>query len=228
MIRVIGHRWWWEVDYPDHQIVTANELVIPIGEPVGIELSSVDVIHSFWVPQLHGKMDMIPGRVTHFWMQADRPGIYRGQCAEYCGLQHAHMAFVVKALPPEQFVRWLESPGTTARPSPEQSPVRSIEEDRGHRLFLRHGCSVCHAIEGTPASGQAGPDLTRIAYRETLAAGTIDNTPKNLLRWLAAPQEVKPGAKMPATEATKEELEAIVTYLLSLDPSSKGRGGERE
>ncbi len=218
-IRVVGHRWWWEVEYPDHRILTANELVIPMGEPVKLELSSADVIHSFWVPQLHGKMDMIPGTTTKFWLQADREGIYRGQCAEYCGLQHAHMAFVVKSLPPDKFVRWLEN---------SASATTVTEDGRGFQLFKKHGCSVCHAIQGTEAKGWSGPDLTLIATRETLAAGTIENTPQNLLQWLVTPQSIKPGVNMPATEASAEELQMIVDFLLKQNGSSTERGDDDE
>ncbi|MGV3486129.1 MAG: cytochrome c oxidase subunit II [Planctomycetaceae bacterium] len=216
-IRVVGHRWWWEVQYPDHDIAIANELYIPSGEPVRLELTSADVIHSFWVPQLQGKMDMMPGQTTAFWIQADKPGRYRGQCAEYCGLQHAHMAFVVEALPPERFVDWIN------RQQAGESKTLSAELQRGQDLFFKHGCAVCHAIEETDARGTAGPDLTRFAFRQTLAAGTLPNTTDNLLAWLADPQSIKPGANMPPTHATAEELKAIAAYLQSLGEEGSGR-----
>ncbi len=223
--------WWWAVEYPEHGLITANELTIPAGEPVRLELTSADVIHSFWVPQLHGKMDLLPGQITQFWIEADRPGRYRGQCAEYCGRQHALMAFEVVALPPEEFVQWLQTQSTTAKSSmddestAQERPLPQEEDSnltRGERLFFQHGCGVCHAIEGTPAQGLAGPDLTWIASRNTLAAGTIANTRENLLHWLADPQAIKPGAKMPATHAPDEELELIVSYLHSLNRTDEG------
>jgi len=219
-IRVVGHRWWWEVEYPDHRIITANELIIPAGEPVKLELTSADVIHSFWVPQLHGKMDMLPGQTTEFWTQADSPGIYRGQCAEYCGLQHAHMGFVVKALSPERFVDWLSNP-RVADPRFQDLPTTPTQSshpqhERGERLFTQHGCHVCHAVDGTQSKGRVGPDLALLAQRETLAAGTLPNSLDNLIAWLADPQSIKPGANMPPTETTPENLREIAIYLLSL------------
>lgn len=214
-IRVVGHRWWWEVQYPDHSIITANELYIPAGEPVRLELTSADIIHSFWVPQLQGKMDMIPGKVNEFWLEANRPGTYRGQCAEYCGLQHAHMAFEVRALPPDQFVNWIETHSSSS-PATASPDLSNANLEQGKQLFFKHGCAVCHAIEGTPAQGRAGPDLTLFAIRGTLAAGTVLNTTDNLFTWVKNPQSIKPGANMPPTHTTSEELQQIVAYLESL------------
>jgi cytochrome c oxidase subunit II len=217
-IRVIGHRWWWEVEYPDQQIITANELYIPAGEPVRLEMTSADIIHSFWVPQLHGKADMLPGKTTDFWIEADRPGIYRGQCAEFCGVQHALMAFEVIALPPDEFAQWIVD---------HQQPPQTPQSDQllaGKQLFMKHGCGACHAVAGTPAQGRAGPDLTLLGIRKTLAAATTPNTPEDLLAWLIDPQSIKPGANMPPTHASTEELELIVSYLFSLD----GKGGGDE
>jgi cytochrome c oxidase subunit II len=218
-IRVVGHRWWWEVEYPDQQIVMANELIIPAGEPVRLELTSADVIHSFWVPQLHGKMDMIPGLETEFWIEANRPGVYRGQCGEFCGLQHALMAFEVIVLPPDEFADWLNQHSRAAPPS----VAGNLDLERGQELFFRHGCAVCHAIAGTRAVGVAGPDLTMLATRRTLAAATIPNTSENLLAWLVDPQVIKPHANMPATHATLGDLKLIVAFIQSLD----GKGGDR-
>lgn len=209
-IRVIGHQWWWEVEYPEHGVVTANEIHIPAGEPVRLELLSADVIHSFWVPALNGKRDMIPGIVNEFWIQADRPGEYRGQCAEYCGLQHAHMALVVVALPPEEFAAWAHQ-----RDEPETAPDTELERE-GLAIFLRAGCSRCHAIRGTPAAGELGPDLTHIGSRETLGAGTIPNTHGNLMGWIGNAQGVKPGVFMPAMYLPAEELHALTQYLEGL------------
>jgi len=230
-IQVVGHRWWWEVVYQEQRIVTANELVIPVGEPVRLELTASDVIHSFWVPQLHGKTDMLPGQTTVSWLEASRPGIYRGQCAEYCGMQHAHMAFEVIALPPDDFVAWLNqhtsqssiaSIGGTASmatktPATARERVPSTPATAGEQAFFKHGCAVCHAIQGTQAVGRAGPDLTLVAGRKALAAATLPNTRDNLLAWLIDPQAFKPGVKMPPTHAPVTEIEAIVDYLLSLD-----------
>lgn len=209
-VRVIGHRWWWEVQYPEHSIITANEIHIPAGHPVELELTASDVIHSFWTPQLHGKMDMLPGQTTSFWIEADRPGTYRGQCAEFCGVQHAHMAFVVEALAPEEFAAWL-----AANQQLPDAPAGD-ELQRGRQAFFRHGCAACHAIRGTPAAGRAGPDLTTMGSRQTIAAATLPNTTENLLAWVADPQAIKPGANMPATHASEEDLRAIVRYLQSL------------
>lgn len=217
-IRVVGHRWWWEVEYPEQNIVTANEIYIPVGEPVRLEMTASDVIHSFWVPQLHGKTDMLPDHVTVSWLQADRPGVYRGQCAEYCGTQHAHMAFEVIALPPEEFVAWLAR-NTATRREPLAPAART-----GEQAFFQHGCAVCHAIQGTLAVGRAGPDLTLIGARKTLAAATLPNTGENLLAWIIDPQAFKPGVKMPPTHAPVEDLELIVAYLQTLD----GEGGDDE
>ncbi len=213
-IRVVGHRWWWEVEYPEQGIVTANEIVIPAGEPVRLEMTASDVIHSFWVPQLHGKTDMLPGLITVSWLEAENPGIYRGQCAEYCGLQHAHMAFQVIALPPDQFVDWLNTRSrsdATADP-----PTSQTEQQVGERAFFQHGCAVCHAIDGTLAVGDAGPDLTLIGERQTLAAATLPLTRDNLTAWLIDPQAFKPGVKMPPTHAPLEDIQAIVEYLMQL------------
>ncbi|WP_164102417.1 cytochrome c oxidase subunit II [Candidatus Laterigemmans baculatus] len=248
-IRVVGHRWWWEIEYPGQGIVTANEIYIPVGEPVQLELTSADVIHSFWVPQLHGKRDLLPGQTSAFWIEAERAGVFRGQCAEFCGLQHAHMALTVEALPPEEFAAWIagqQRPGDAPADSEladselADSEVADSEladseladselgdsevADRyasprvaaGRSAFFRHGCAACHAIAGTRAVGQAGPDLTYIGSRPTLGAATIPNTRKNLLAWVANPQAIKPGVNMPPTHAPAEEIEAIVSYLQSL------------
>lgn len=209
-IRVVGHRWWWEVEYPDHSIVTANEIHIPAGEPVELELAASDVIHSFWTPQLHGKMDMLPGQTTSFWIEADRPGTYRGQCAEFCGVQHAHMAFVVEALPPEEFADWVAE----QQEVPDEPGTAALQ--RGRQAFFRHGCAACHAIRGTSAAGRAGPDLTSMGSRQTIAAATVPNNSENLLAWIADPQAIKPGANMPPTRAADDELRDIVQYLQSL------------
>lgn len=213
-IQVTGNQWWWDVEYlspnPSARVRTANELHLPVGRAVRIELRSNDVIHSFWVPNLHGKMDLIPGRQTVLWLQADDPGVYRGQCAEYCGLQHAHMAFTVIAEAPDDFARWLAA---QRRPAP---PPGTPEQQRGLQVVERGPCAMCHAIRGTQAGGRTAPDLTHLATRSTIAAGTAPNTRGYLAGWIADPQHLKPGAKMPATGLSAPELQAVLAYLETL------------
>jgi cytochrome c oxidase subunit II len=211
-IRIVGHRFWWEVVYPEHGITTANEIYIPTGVPVLLELSSADVIHSFWVPNLGGKMDLITDKLNLFWIQADRPATFRGQCAEYCGLQHALMGFMVVALEPAAFDKWVAE---RLRPHPE--PDTAIFQ-RGRDAFFHPdaGCYTCHAIRDTPAAGALGPDLTHIGSRLTLAAATVENTHENLVRWILDPQAIKPGNRMPPTIIDPDELDAMVEYLMSL------------
>lgn len=212
-IEVIGHQWWWEVRYPDEGIVTANELIIPAGEPVQIRLSSADVNHSFWVPELHGKLDMIPGRVNTFWIEAEEPDTYWGICAEFCGIQHANMYFLAIALPPQEYAAWL-----AAQQQPAAAPMEAAAE-AGQQIFLDIRCGSCHAIAGTAANGQLGPDLTHLMSRRTLASGILENTPENLTEWLVHPQQIKPGSLMPATppELDEAEVQALVSYLLTLE-----------
>jgi cytochrome c oxidase subunit II len=208
IIRVTGHQWWWEVRYPEHGLVTANEIHIPVGEAIGLELDSGDVIHSFWVPNLAGKLDALPDHINRMTLQADEPGIYRGQCAEYCGTQHAQMAFHVVALPKEEFEEWLDeqrSPGV--RPDASQA-------QRGFEVFSKAGCNQCHAVGGTAAKANIGPDLTNLRTRRSLAAGMLPNNRKNLAAWITDPQAVKPGNRMPHTELSKADLEALLEYLL--------------
>lgn len=209
-IRVVGHMWWWEVRYPNSGIVTANEIHIPAGRPVRLELASADVIHSFWVPRLNGKRDMIPGVENVFWIQADEPGVYRGQCGEYCGTQHANMAFEVIALSPEEFDAWLAARLATP-PEPEISLTQ-----RGRQVFLKAGCVQCHAIRGTRAAGNAGPDLTHLGSRRMIGGAMLPNTRGNLAGWIADPQAIKPGVKMPRTYLEAKDLQALVAYLESL------------
>jgi cytochrome c oxidase subunit II len=211
LVEVTGHQYWWEVRYPELHIVTANEIYIPVDEPVLLELKSADVIHSFWVPNLHGKMDAIPEQTNRFWIRADRPGQWRGQCAEFCGRQHALMAFEVVALPREEFDAWVAA---RQRPHPEPETPRLVQ---GRDLFFQATCNNCHSIRGTGADGRAGPDLTHIASRLTLGAGTIPNTPGNLAGWIANPQAIKPGNEMPRTFLDSHELQALVEYLQTLD-----------
>ncbi|WP_104203855.1 cytochrome c oxidase subunit II [Billgrantia saliphila] len=214
-VEVIGKLWWWEVHYLDEAgdriATTANEIHIPVGEPVRFLLKSDNVIHSFWVPNLQGKTDMIPGRTNVTSMTANEPGVYRGQCAEYCGTQHALMAFLLVAEEPEAFDDWLAG---------QRQPAAAPETDaqaRGHDVFLDAGCAACHTIRGTPANGEIGPDLTHIASRRTLAGATVPNRTGHLGGWITDPQHVKPGNKMPPSELTPEELKTLLGYLESLE-----------
>lgn len=213
-VDVIGRQWWWEFRYVDAEahrtFTTANELRIPVGRPVIIRASSRDVIHSFWVPNLHGKIDLVPGRTNTIWIQADRAGEFRGQCAEFCGIQHARMAFLVIAEPEPAFDAWV-----AAYLQPATSPM--TEQARlGEQVFTEAQCSMCHTIRGTGAWGQVAPDLTRIGNRRTLAAATLPNTRGNLAGWIADPQHIKPGNHMPATALDGERLQALLDYLEGL------------
>ena len=210
-IEVIGHDWWWEVNYPDLGIATAQDIHIPVGRPVALELETADVIHSFWVPRLQAKTDMIPGKTTTMWLQADEVGVYRGQCAEFCGLQHANMAFNVIAETPDDFAAWAAHEAEPAA-DPATDQARA-----GEQIFMTNTCVGCHTIQGTPAGADVGPDLTHFARRTTIAAGTLSNTPANLRRWLLDPQGVKPGADMPPIDISEDELAALLAYLESLD-----------
>jgi cytochrome c oxidase subunit II len=210
-IKITGWQWWWEVEYPDQQFYTANEIHIPVGVPVRLQLTSGDVVHNFWVPQLHGKFDLIPGRTQEIWIQADEAGVYDGICAEYCGLQHANMRMVVVAEPADQFATWLER---------QQQPAALPQDDlllRGQQIFLGSACVYCHAIEGTNANSRFGPDLTHLASRRTLGAGILPNNRGNLAGWILNPQTIKPGNKMPPVVLEGEELQALLAYLESLE-----------
>ena len=210
-IEVTAYQWWWNVEYqhpePEQRVRTANEIHIPVGRKVGVKLLASDVIHSFWVPALHGKLDAIPGHENTLWLRADRPGLYRGQCAEYCGAQHAHMAFVVIAEPPDVFERWIQAQRTTA------AQPQSDQEQRGLYLVQRSACVMCHTIRGTAAGGRMGPDLTHIASRGTILAATAERTPENLHRLIRDPQQFKPGTRMPPLGFSDDDRAAIVAYL---------------
>lgn len=213
-VEVIGHQWWWEFRYqgatPHEWVNSPNELRIPVGVPVAIKATSRDVIHSFWVPNLHGKRDLVPGMATHTWIQADRPGVYRGQCGEFCGHQHANMAFEVIAQPMDEFRAWLEHQRRAA-PEPDSDLA-----SRGRDLFVSGPCAQCHTVRGTPAGSRVGPDLTHVAGRRTLAAGTLPMTRGHLSGWVADAQSVKPGSRMPPNLVSGEDLRAIVAYLETL------------
>jgi cytochrome c oxidase subunit 2 len=208
-ITVIGHDWWWEARYPNGA-VTANEIHIPAGQRVHVNLRSADVIHSLWVPELAPKIDLIPGRNNEMTIEADHPGRFRGQCAEFCGLQHAHMIFFVVAESPNDFQRWLDG---TAAPAPR--PLTPLTQ-QGEQVFLSETCIGCHAIRGTSANAQLGPDLTHLATRQTIAAGTLPLDAQSLTQWILHPEQVKPGVTMPPTALSPAQIRALVAYLLSL------------
>jgi cytochrome c oxidase subunit 2 len=213
-IEVTGHQWWWEASYadtsPHGRFTTANEIHIPVGEPVLFVLQAQDVIHSLWVPNLAGKKDLIPGYTQSIWFQADTAGLYRGQCAEFCGLQHAKMALHVVAQPKAEYRKWVDQQRESAH-----TPTDSIES-RGLEVFLTGQCAMCHSIEGTSAGSHAGPDLTHLASRRTIAAGTLPNTRGALAGWIVDPQQVKPGSQMPPNMLRPKDLDALLTYLQSL------------
>jgi cytochrome c oxidase subunit 2 len=209
-IQVIGHQWWWEVRYPGTGAVTANEIHVPVNTPVRVEVKTADVIHSFWVPELNRKIDTIPGRTNVVELDAEALGRYRGQCAEFCGLQHAHMAMYVFVDKPAAFRRWL------AREEQPATNPTSGQATEGERLFMDGPCSSCHAIRGTDAGGFVGPDLTHVASRTTLGALTVLNDRENLREWIVDSQHVKPGNQMPNFNVSGSKLNALVAYLEGL------------
>jgi cytochrome c oxidase subunit 2 len=213
-IEMRGHQWWWEITYadsdPSRRMTTANELHIPVGRPVKIALTSRDVIHSFWVPALHGKRDLITGHQTFIWVQADRAGAFEGQCAEFCGAQHARMRLKVFADEPAQFAAWLEG-----QRQPGAEPATPLAQ-RGRDVFVSGPCALCHTVQGTEARGTVAPDLTHIASRTTLAAGVLPNTRGHMAGWILDPQSVKPGAQMPASSFDVDSLHALLAYLDTL------------
>ncbi len=212
-ITVVGNQWWWEIRYPNLGIVTANEIHVPVSDedgatPTFITLKSVDVAHSFWVPQLAGKMDVIPNKTNRVWIQPRRVGTYVGQCAEYCGLQHTLMLLVVVVHPRDEFQAWV---ATQQRTSAEQSAARP-----GRELFASLACISCHTVRGTPANGVFGPDLTHLMSRATLGAGAVRNTPENLRAWVKNPGAFKAGALMPAMNLDDAQLDRLLAYLVTL------------
>jgi cytochrome c oxidase subunit 2 len=207
-IEVAGRQWFWDVRYPGAHVVTANEIHIPARTRVNLVAVTGDVIHSFWVPQLNRKIDMIPGRRNRILLEADQPGRYRGQCAEFCGLEHAHMAMYVVVQEPGDFQRWLRQ---QARPA---QPPATPERQAGERAFRDNGCGSCHAISGVAgATGRVGPDLTHVGSRSTLAALTLPNDAAALGEWLRNPQHVKPGNRMPDLELPRRDVQSLVAYL---------------
>ena len=214
-ILVTGHQWWWEIEYLSEnvgeRVTTANEMHVPVGKPVDIDLASGDVIHSFWVPALHGKVDLIPGQLNRIRIEADQPGVYRGQCAEYCGTQHAHMILLVVADPPDVYAKWLEHQRSDAAP-----PTDSVAIE-GQTVLASKPCGLCHTIRGTGAQGKVGPDLTHIGSRRALAANMLRNDDGDLSAWITHAQSIKPGSMMPdLTQFTGEEVQEVVAYLRQL------------
>jgi cytochrome c oxidase subunit II len=214
-IRVVGRQWWFEAEYrgerPDLAVRVPTELHIPVGKPIDIELETRDVIHSFWIPKLHGKVDLVPGRINRVRLMADEPGVYRGECAEFCGVQHAHMRIEIVAEQPAFFEAWLDM----QRASAEEPRDERIA--RGREVFLSAACALCHTIRGTEARGLLGPDLTHVGGRARIAGGSFENTTANLAAWIVDAQSMKPGAQMPSMrQLSGPELRALVAYLQSL------------
>ena len=213
-IEVTGHQWWWEFRYrdsvPSNWLSTSNELHIPVGRPVRVILLSNDVIHSFWVPELHGKQDALPGHRNTTWLQADRPGVWKAHCAEFCGYQHAKMAFDVVAESPARFNQWYVSQLASAQPPTDTSAKH------GQDVFMQRTCIMCHTISGTQAGSRVGPDLSHIATRPSIAAGSLPNTRENLARWILDPQLIKPGVRMPPNKLSPGDMNALLNYLETL------------
>jgi cytochrome c oxidase subunit 2 len=213
-IQITGHQWWWEVSYPNSQadqtVTTANEIHVPVGTPVVVLTNSSDVIHSFWAPSITGKRDLLPGYSSSFSFQVDQAGTYRGQCAEFCGLQHAHMGFSIIAEPVDKFQAWQQQ---QLKSAVEPSTSDAI---RGREVFLTHACLMCHSIRGTDAGSRVGPDLTHIASRNMIAAETLPNTPGALAGWVVDPQRIKPGTRMSPNPLAPDDLQAVIVYLQSL------------
>jgi cytochrome c oxidase subunit 2 len=207
---VTGHQWWWEVHYPKTGVIAANEIHLPIGRPFSVQLESTDVLHEFWVPELARKITAVPGHPNHLWLQADQPGTYLGICSEFCGTEHAWMHFLVIVESPAAFAAWEK-----AQLQPAVAPPVGVAA-KGLALFAGASCVSCHAISGTSAEAHVGPDLTHFAARRQLGAGIAANTPENLRRWLANPQAIKPGAKMPNFNFTNDQLTQLVAYLGTL------------
>ncbi len=214
-IEVYGHQWWWEVQYPNdaepyRMVTTANEIHVPVGTPIRIHGTSNDVIHSFWAPNIQGKRDLMPGYTTDVLMQVDQAGRWRGQCAEYCGLQHAHMSFYMIAESQTEFNKWMTAQAQSAvAPSNAQTM-------HGQQVFLTHACVLCHTIRGTTAGSRVGPDLTHLASRSTIASGMLPNTIGNLGGWILNPQALKPGSRMPPNQISGPDLQDLLAYLETL------------
>jgi len=207
---VVGHQWWWEARYPQSGVVAANEIHIPVGRAMSVQFDSADVLHEFWVPQLARKITAVPGHPNHIWIEADAAGTYLGVCSEFCGTEHAWMHFLIVAETPAEYASW-----QSAQLRPAVRPT-DPEARKGLVIFEQTSCVSCHAIGGTNAVARVGPDLTHLASRRQLGAGIVDNTPENLRRWLADPQRVKPGAKMPDFKFSDEQIGQLVAYFETL------------
>ena len=206
-VTVIGHQYWWEFRYPGQNVVTANELHLPVGERASLTLLSADTDHSFWVPRLAGKTDLIPNHPNKMWIEPSETGLYLGQCAQYCGTQHGKMLLRVYVQTRAEFDAWIRA---------QAAPARTDEVSEGRRIFEQTACINCHAVAGTPANGRFGPDLTHLMSRETIGAGIARNTPDTLRRWIRRPDDFKRGSLMPAMGLTEAQLDAVTTYLTSL------------
>jgi cytochrome c oxidase subunit 2 len=209
-VTVTGQQWFWHVDYPDLGIRTANEIHVPVGRAVEVSLHAADVIHAFWVPRLGGKRDVMPGRTNRQVFTVDKPGLYHGQCAEFCGTSHALMRFDLVAEDPASFDRWVAEQKSV--PAPPTDPKLKT----GATTFLTAGCIACHRIQGSPAQAQIGPDLTHVASRARIVSGMLENTPENMSRWISDPQAVKTDARMPNLKLKSDQVEVLVAYLQSL------------
>ncbi|MEJ2053235.1 MAG: cytochrome c oxidase subunit II [Calditrichaceae bacterium] len=209
-IKIIAHQWWWDMRYPDYNIITANELHIPAGKRLLMEFESADVIHSWWVPELGRKTDVVPGRQNYGWIEADTAGVYPGKCSEYCGTEHAWMLIRVVAEPQEKFEQWVKHQQKTPHPPTDSLALA------GRSIFQRKACAGCHAIRGTAATSHMGPDLTHLASRKTLLSGMLNNNKQNLREWLKNPQKIKPGANMPNFMLSKNEIDELTDYLEGL------------
>jgi cytochrome c oxidase subunit 2 len=205
-VRIIGKQWWWEISYPEAQVSTANEIHLPAGVPIRLTVTSDDVIHSFWIPQVAGKVDVIPGRFNTMTIRVDAPGTYRGMCSEFCGLQHARMHLFLTVHPPSDFAAWIAS-----QQQPPAAPTDSLAQN-GQQVFQR-ACAECHAVRGAATAGRSGPDLTHVASRSTLGAGLHENTRANLEGWVSDPQAMKRGNKMPRPELSAADTRAVLAYL---------------
>ncbi|UUO06961.1 cytochrome c oxidase subunit II [Blastopirellula sp. J2-11] len=213
-VRAVGHQWWWEFEYPEFGFTTANELVIPTSDadaptPVYLQLESADVIHSFWVPKLAGKTDLVPAKTNRMRLEANSAGIYEGRCAEYCGTQHAKMLLRVTAVSPAEFEKWVAEQ--------QRSAVVAASVDAGRQIFMDQACANCHTIRGEPAIGKFGPDLTHLMSRHTIASGVLENNRTNLADWLTNPDQAKPGSRMPNMRLSPTEVKQLVDYLMTLE-----------
>jgi cytochrome c oxidase subunit 2 len=211
-VEVTGRRWFWDVRYPDSGVTTSNEIHVPTDRPLDLVLRTDDVVHSFWVPQLAGKVDMVPDHANHLRVKVLKAGVYRGFCAEYCGIQHARMDFIVIAEPRADFERWLARRASSAGAQPASELAA-----QGERVFMRESCAGCHTVKGTEAQGTYGPELSDIGARDWLGAITVRNTPENMRQWITDSQEIKPGNLMPRIPMSDDDVKAVVAYLEGLE-----------